>query len=253
MGYLKALVNQLPNSGSSSPLVTGCLFVFLIFSHFHGLGQFIEFGGGIGALNYSGDLVRGYNLSTVSTATTAHYRMNFNHELSVKWTGVFGNIQSQESPIDAFAQQRGYSYSMRVGEVSAVIEYHFLDYKHEHSRIKWSPYAFGGFGFARVLRADERREDFNRTQAVVPFGIGFKQLLGKRFSIDAEMGFRRTFFDWLDNTSEADLSVKDYQYGNPNDDDWYSFVGVTLSFIIYEIPCPFPYIPNRYMLRAKFR
>jgi hypothetical protein len=253
MGYLKAQIRQEPNSGRSRLIIVAYVFLSNCFIFFSASAQFLEFGGGVGAFNYSGDLIRGYKIQNVSTATAVHYRMNFNNELSVKWSGLFGNIESRESPIDAFAQQRAYSYSMRVGEVSSVIEYHFLDYKHEHSRIKWSPYAFGGFGFTRVLRASERREDFNRTQAVIPFGIGFKHLLGKRFSIDAEMGFRRTFFDWLDNTSEADLSVKDYQYGNPNDDDWYSFIGVTLSFILYEIPCPFPYVPNKYMLRAKFR
>lgn len=207
----------------------------------------------MGALNYSGDLIRGYKLTNASSATVVHYRMNFNKELSLKWSGVFGSIQSQEDPIDAFALQRDFNYSIRIGEITSVVEYHFLDYKHEKSRIRWSPYAFGGFGFTRVLQAPDKRGDFNRTQAVVPFGVGFKQLVGKRFSVDAEVGFRRTFFDWLDNTSDADLSVKDYQYGNPNDDDWYTFVGITLSFIIYEIPCPFPYRPNQYMLRAKFR
>jgi len=28
--------------------------------------------------------------------------------------------------------------------------------------------------------------------------------------------------------------------------DWYSFVGVSLSVIIYKIPCPFPYNPNEW-------
>ncbi len=230
------------------------LFVLLLFFVISPVfGQFLEFGGGLGALNYSGDLIRGYRVQNISAASTVHHRMNFNNEISVKWSGVFGNIQSEEIPIDAFAQRRGYNYSIWIGEVSSVIEYHFLDYKHERSRIKWSPYAFGGVGFSRILKAEGKREDFNRNQAIIPFGVGFKQLLGKRFSIDTEVGFRRTFFDWLDNTSEADLSIKDFQYGNPNDDDWYSFIGVTLSFILYEIPCPFPYTPNKYMLRAKFR
>jgi hypothetical protein len=78
-------------------------------------------------------------------------------------------------------------------------------------------------------------------------------LVGKRFSIDTEFGIRRTFSDQLDQISEGDLQVKDYQYGNPNDEDWYYYFGISLSFIIYEIPCPFPYIPNRQMLRANFR
>jgi hypothetical protein len=251
MGCSNKQKKQRPNSGNLD-LRVFLLFIFLL-RFTYSFSQFIEFGGGLGVLNYSGDLVRGYNFSTMTPALTAHYRMNFSKELSVKWTGVMGNLQSQETPIDAFAELRGYNYSMRIGEVASVVEYHFLDYKNEKSLIRWSPYAFGGFGFTRILNAPERRSNFNRTQAVIPFGVGFKQLVGKRFSVDAEIGFRKTFFDWIDNTSEADITVKDYQYGNPNDNDWYTFIGLTLSFILYEIPCPFPYEPNKYMVRTKFR
>lgn len=243
---------QTPNSDRT--IIRYQLILFITFFSFSSIqAQFIEFGGGIGAINYAGDLIRGYQITNATPAPSIHYRMNFNHELSLKWTGLIGNIASQESPIDAFAIQRAYEYSMRIGEIASVIEYHFLDYKHEKSRIRWSPYAFGGVGFTKILKAPQAREDFNKTQAVVPFGLGFKQLVGKRFSIDAEFGFRKTFYDGWDNTSDADLAFKDYQYGNPNDHDWYTYGGVTLSFILYEIPCPFPYEPNKYMLRAKFR
>jgi hypothetical protein len=226
---------------------------FLLFLAYTSSAQFIEFGGGFGALNYSGDLTRGIKLQNTRPALTAHYRMNFSKELSVKWALTSGILSGSEQPIDAFASQRDFSFQLNMTELSSVIEYHFLDYKNEKSRIRWSPYAFGGVGFTRLSNVQEPRERFNRTQTVIPFGIGFKQLVGKRFSIDAEFGFRKTFFDWLDNTSEGDLTNKDLQYGNPNNNDWYHFAGVTLSFILYEIPCPFPYIPNQHLLRVKFR
>jgi hypothetical protein len=251
MAYLRIQENRTPNSGKDR-LKAGLLIIFLLLT-VSIRAQLIEFGGGVGVLNYSGDLIRGYQVSNIKPALTAHYRMNFSKELSLKWQGVLGTIQSQDVPIDNFAALRNYSYSLRVGEISSVVEYHFLDYKHEKSLIRWSPYAFGGFGIMRVLRAANKRDEYNTNQAVVPFGLGFKQLVGKRFSLDAEFGVRKTYFDWLDNTSDSDLSIKDYQYGNPNDNDWYTFFGVTLSFILYEIPCPFPYEPNKYMLKAKFR
>jgi hypothetical protein len=229
------------------------VFIFLIFLSFSGNAQLLEFGGGGGVLNYSGDLIRGYKITNVRPAFSIHHRMNFSKEVSIKWALTSGVLIGSEAPVDAFSQQRDFNFSLNVAEVSSVIEYHFLDYKHDKSPIKWSPYAFGGAGFVRLTNLENPKEDFNRIQMVIPFGLGFKQLIGKRFSLDTELGVRKTFFDLLDNISEGDLSVKDYQYGNPNDNDWYYYFGVSLSFILYEIPCPFPYVPNKHMLRANFR
>jgi hypothetical protein len=76
-------------------------------------------------------------------------------------------------------------------------------------------------------------------------GGGAKFLLGKRFSLSVESGARKTFFDYLDGVSDGDIFIKDYQFGNPNDNDWYFYTGVSLTYIIYKIPCPFPYVPNK--------
>jgi hypothetical protein len=229
------------------------LLAFCVFFYVSANAQLLEFGGGIGVLNYSGDLIRGYKLTNVRPAFSIHHRTNLSKEVSIKWALTSGVLAGSETPIDAFADQRGFSFTANIAEVSSVIEYHFLDYKHDKSPIKWSPYAFGGVGFTRFSKVEQRGENFSRIQAVIPFGLGLKHLVGKRFSIDTEFGIRRTFSDQLDQISEGDLQVKDYQYGNPNDQDWYYYFGISLSFIIYEIPCPFPYIPNRQMLRANFR
>jgi hypothetical protein len=216
--------------------------------------QFIEFGGGFGALNYSGDLSRVYRFTQVRPGLSAHYRMNFSPHISLKTALTAGFLTgSDDKPIDALGQERNRQFNMRIIEIGSVAEYHFLDYRHEKSPIRWSPYAFIGVGFSRLYPQQEIEEDFSRIQAVIPFGIGFKQLIGKRFAADLEIGPRKTFFDLLDGVSDGDLTIKDFNYGNPNDSDWYVFIGLSLSFIIYEIPCPFPYVPNRYMLRANFR
>ena len=228
-------------------------FLSFLLIGFSSHSQLLEFGIGGGALNYSGDLIRGYKITNIRPAIAVHHRMNFSKEVSIKWALTSGVLVGSEDHIDAFSRQRDFSFSINMAEVSSVIEYHFLDYKNDKSPIRWSPYAFGGVGFTRFTGLAEPKENFNRIQTVIPFGLGFKQLIGKRFSLDTELGIRKTFFDLLDNTSDGDLATKNYQYGNPNDNDWYSYFGVSLSFILYEIPCPYPYVPNQHMLRAKFR
>jgi len=231
--------------------------VFLIFSIFFSISisaQFLEFGGGIGGLNYSGDLQRGYQVNALRPAIQLNQRMNFSPHLSIRWGLTGGTLTATDAkPLDALSIERGESFTIRLLEISSVVEYHFLDYKHEKSQVRWSPYAFFGLGMFRFSNHDSPRNDFNRNQPVIPFGIGIKQLVGKRFSLGIELGMRYTFLDYLDNVSDTDISVKDFKYGNPVDNDFYYFTGISLSYILYKIPCPFPYVPNQYMLRTKFR
>ncbi len=72
----------------------------------------------------------------------------------------------------------------------------------------------------------------------IPFGGGVKYVLNPKYYIAVEFGMRKTFFDYLDNISGGNTSVKNYQYGNPNDYDNYFFTGVTLTYTFYDIPCP---------------
>ncbi|MEO1255588.1 MAG: DUF6089 family protein [Bacteroidota bacterium] len=209
--------------------------------------QFMEFGGGLGTMNYSGDLVRGYSLSTSSLAGTAFYRMNFSEILTIKLALTLGRVRGSETPIDAFAQERGHSFSSPILELSSVFEYHFLDFKTENSRVNYSPYIFGGIGFINFSDAPTD-EGVGRIQPVIPMGVGFKYLIQKKYTIGFEAGARKTFFDYLDGISDGDQAIKDYQYGNPKDDDWYFFTGLTFSITLFNVPCPFPYRPNQSIL-----
>lgn len=211
--------------------------------------QFIEFGGGIGVTQYSGDLSSGYRFSTAGPAITGHLRLNLSEVVSNRFTLTFGSIRgNDDSPVDVLGENREHSFNSGIVELSSVFEYHFLDYKNHELPQKWSPYIFGGFGFMR-LNNPSTDEDFARNQPVIPLGVGFKHKIGKQFVIEFEAGARKTFFDYLDGISDEDTTLKNYQYGNPNDDDWYYFTGIRLSFVLYKIPCPFPYIPNRYLLK----
>ncbi len=207
----------------------------------------MEFGGGIGSMNYAGDLVRGYSFKTSSLAGTAFYRMNFSEIFTIRLALTVGKVRGSETPIDAFAQQRAHSFNSSVLELSSVFEYHFLDFKTENSRVKYSPYIFGGVGVINFNDAPEN-EDAGKFQPVIPMGVGFKYLIQKKYTIGIEAGARKTFFDYLDGISDGDQTIKDYQYGNPKDDDWYFFTGITFSVTLFNIPCPFPYRPNQSIL-----
>jgi len=210
----------------------------------------MEFGAGLGVTNYSGDLAPGYDLSIAKPAVSVHYRLNFSEIVSTRFTLTYGGIKGDDtSPVDVLGENRAHSFNSSILEISSVFEYHFLDYKNHESPQKWSPYAFLGVGIMKLNDPANTSDDYNRTQLVIPMGLGFKHRAGKRLVVEFEAGARKTFFDYLDGISDGDVTIKDYQFGNPNDDDWYFFTGFRLSYVIFEIPCPFPYVPNRSIFR----
>ncbi len=107
-----------------------------------------------------------------------------------------------------------------------------------------------------------RAAKYSLNQIAIPLGAGLRYAINERWSIGIEGAVRKTFTDYLDDiggtyvkTSDlaktnGDLAAKlgnrtgeagtfnDYrtgtQRGSRNDDDWYTFVGITVSHIIYD-------------------
>ena len=97
------------------------------------------------------------------------------------------------------------------------------------------------------------RTKYPLTQLAIPLGGGLKIAINPSFNVILEYGVRKTFTDYLDDVSKtypltnggdiADISNATYlmsdptkghfageQRGDPDKKDWYSFVGITLSF-----------------------
>lgn len=223
------------------------LSAFLLFYTFS-YSQKTEFGLAVGGMNYSGDLTRGYKILDQKIGVQGLYRINFDKDVSFRLNLLYGQFSGSDSahPIDPFAAIRDASFSRSVIEGSAIIEYHFLDYKNKHSTVKWSPYFFAGIGITKILNMDPALDNFSSLQPVIPFGGGVKHLIGKQFSASVEFGARKMFFDELDRISEGDVYDKsNTQFGNPNDNDWYHFLSISFSYIIFKIPCHYRYVPNK--------
>lgn len=221
-----------------------CLIVLFSLTAWHARAQFLEFGGSVGAISYAGDLKRGYNLSEASFGFTPVARFNYSEIVSLRVNFLVGKVAGSEVPIDALAQQRDHSFESTILELSGGIEYHFLDFKTENARVNFSPYVFLGFGLLNFSDAPAS-SGVGSLQPVLPMGAGLKYLHNKKYVFGLEFGARKTFFDHLDGISDGDQMIKDFQYGNPNDDDWYFFTGLSFSVILFNIPCPHSYTPNK--------
>ena len=212
--------------------------VLLVFITSFAVAQRSEIGFGVGTFNYTGDLVRTYNFKYSKPAATVFYRSNLSKVVSFRVAMTGGKIGASEKPIDPFAVNRNASFDLFLLEASTVMEYHFLNWRDTKRFVRFTPYLFAGLGLFGISREGEKNAEYSNVQASIPFGAGVKYIYNPKWYISLEFGIRKTFFDHLDNISKGDPRDKNYQYGNPNDNDNYYFLGITLTRTFYNIPCP---------------
>jgi len=213
--------------------LVGCLISISAFS------QRSELGFGLGTFNYTGDLVRSYNLRFSKPAATVFYRANLSPVVSFRAGITGGKLGAHETPIDAFAAQRNASFNIFLFEASTVMEYHFLNWRETKRFVRFTPYLFAGLGLFGIAGNAEKTSEYSNIQGAVPFGGGFKYVYNPKWYFALEFGVRKTFSDYIDNISEGDQRFKNnLRFGNPNDNDTYYFLGITLTRTFYNIPCP---------------
>lgn len=223
------------------------VFLFICFSTFNANAQETEIGFGLGGLKYSGDLSRGINIKSIKPAGTAFFRTNLSKTVSFRVAATAGKLgaSDERTPIDPFAELRDASFDIFIFEASTVFEYHFLKWREESTQLRWTPYFFAGIAIFGISGESEKPVEYSNIQPSLPFGLGVKYVLNPKWYIGAEFGARKTFFDYIDNVSAGDGVIKDYQYGNKFDNDLYYYMGVSLTYSFYTIPCPAsPYKKN---------
>ncbi len=199
-----------------------------------------EIGVGIGTFNYTGDLARTYNILNSKPAATVFYRSNLSKVISFRAALTGGKIgASDKRPIDAFAERRNAAFNLFLMEASTVMEYHFMNWRDDKHIMRFTPYLFAGLGIFGLSGTQNKTSEYSNVQGAIPFGLGLKYIINPKWYIGLEVGARKTFFDYLDNVSTgSNQLIKNFQYGNPHDNDSYYFVGLSITRTFYEIPCP---------------
>lgn len=219
--------------------------------------QRYEIGGGIGVSAYSGEIVRRLEQGRVGLQGTFFGRRNFDNVWSLRAGLTVAGISAADSltRLDPAAIHRDAYFKGRIAEATAVMEYHFLDFMHPQSQFRFSPYGFFGLGLSyymgtgRAFAFDEEHGMFSTITPVIPFGIGVKYRISKKWILATEMGFRATFTDKLDKIDGSqpivprfrDQSNPDVPFGynsaNNSTNDWYYFFGVSISYSFSTMKC----------------
>jgi Domain of unknown function (DUF6089) len=215
--------------------------VFILTAVFVGTAkaQRSEVGFGLGTFNYTGDLVRFYNFKYSKPAATVFYRSNLSKVVSFRTAVTAGQIGATDNgSVPAPAGEKRASFDLFLFEASTVAEYHFLNWREGKRFVRFTPYFFAGLGLFGISGNNEKTTEYSNIQGAIPFGAGIKYVYNPKWYFSLEFGARKTFFDYLDNLSTQDPNVKSYPYGNPNTNDAYYFLGISITRTFYDIPCP---------------
>lgn len=250
----------------------------------------LEFGVSLGATSYLGDLKpETFRLNQNSFALGLQSKLNLNSLLAARVALNYGTIKGDDALTDRTdLMARNLSFRSRIIEMALIGEFNFLHFskhplnKSDRNYYKFSPYLFGGvalFNFNPETKYNGRWydlqplgtegqdvpnsnvESYNLTQISIPIGAGFKYQLDRNIIISYEIGWRKTFTDYLDDVSgnyydlneirktngnlAAELAYRGDELpgnngdargvrGNPENKDWYIMSNVTFSYKLFR-------------------
>jgi Domain of unknown function (DUF6089) len=221
---------------------TSWLFIaFFCFTSSWAQAQGWELGVGIGALNYKGDLAPIPQINNTRPGLSIQARYNFSPSFVWRNNLTFGGIAGDdEITNDPFQQQRAFSFSGTIGEISTGFEYNFFDWRKDPKNQRFTPYLFGGIGlntFGVKTKGYPSENDASSFMFVVPFGVGLKQLLNDHWSLSWEFRTGKNFSDRMDSILDDNIGPKQQRVSRLDYDTYY-YLGVTASYRFIKLKCP---------------
>jgi opacity protein-like surface antigen len=217
-----------------------------------------EIGFGLGGANYRGEVAPIYNFLNNRPAFTVFGRKDISAPITLRASLTAGLIRARDTNINLpLHQHRRAEVTTNFAELSAALEYNFLDYYDEKRRHRWTPYFMVGAAVAnynnRVLLRGAYKPYANSTILAIPVGLGVKYALTNNWNLGVEFGARKTFTDALDFLTNGGGSFQnvpeEMPFTNPYTNDWYYYNGISISYTFYKIRCPEKKFSNR---RRKF-
>ncbi len=190
------------------------------------------FGGGS---YYQGDLNKSKLFYQMNLAGGAFLRYNFNKRWSTRGNIYAGRLSADDKDFDnKYQQTRAFEFSTLFFELTGQMEFNFLPYTIGNDKTPYTPYI--AFGLSGILIP----EAINPIQLGIPMSVGVKFNLNANLGMGIAWSYRKTFTDGIDRvtnyesiTENPDASkVYSKQAGYRNDNDWYSIIGVFITFKI---------------------
>lgn len=214
---------------------------FFIITSTH--AQIHELGVFLGGSNYIGDI----GSTTYIAPNEPSFGILYKWNRSPRHAYRFSYTQSQISGNDKDSKEpgrynRGYNFTNNIKELAAGIEFNFFDFNLHQERPKYTPYVYTGLSYFMYddlyIDSGETKKNGTKSSIAIPITLGFKTNLSRSFIIGIETGARYTFTDNIDGSNPSDNSL--LKIGNLNNNDWYVFTGMTLTYTFGVKPCYCP-------------
>jgi hypothetical protein len=215
--------------------LSGILFLILLSLSVSGQSS-ADYGFFGGVSSYLGDINTNRLLYSPLPAGGVFYRYNLNPRQSIRANLLLGGLQGNDLDFNNdFQQIRQESFSGTVAEGVIQFEFNFLSYSTQGKRWNYTPYIATGVGIA-FFNTDSPIND-KPFQPILPLSLGFKINIYKNLGIEAEYGFRKTFYDKFDGLKD---NIDPHHTAWLHNNDWYSFAGIAFTWKIYNklVGCP---------------
>lgn len=206
--------------------------------------QIYEVGVFLGGSNLIGDVGATNYISPNQGAFGAIVKWNRSPRHSFRASVIFSDLKGVDSESDDPRRiQRDYSINTGILEISAGMEFTFLDFDLHSIDTKGTPYLYTGISVANhnnfyFNEAGELISENTDSWAYgIPMAIGYKTNISTHFVLAVEVGARYTFSDELDGSVPDNEDREQFSFGNTNSTDWYVFSGITLTYTFGRRPC----------------
>lgn len=186
-----------------------------------------EFGIGLGAGHYFGDLNTRAWLNRPKAAATIFFRKNFSNYIALRIGASFAQLgySDQYNTKNYYQYTRNLSFNSKVWELSLQGDFNFFRFMPGEPDFRFTPYITFGVGifsydpyaylnnekiFLRPLGTEGQgsslypeRKQYSSMAISVPFGGGIKYALNERINIGFEVLHRFTNTDYLDDVSKT--------------------------------------------------
>ncbi len=184
-----------------------------------------EFGVGIGAGHYFGDLNTRAHLNRPKIAATAFFRKNFGNYIALRVGASFAQLGYSDiyNTHNDYMKARNLSFNSNVWELALQGDFNFFRFMPGEPGYNFTPYITFGVGvfnydpfamlsgqkyFLRPLNTEGQgnalypdRKPYGSMAFSVPFGAGFKYCINESINVGFEIVYRVTGTDYLDDVS----------------------------------------------------
>ncbi|WP_397364782.1 DUF6089 family protein [Olleya sp. R77988] len=206
--------------------------------------QINEFGLYLGGSNFIGDVGATDYIAPNQLALGVLYKWNRSTRHSYRMSLTFTELEGIDKNSDDPSRQiRGLEFTNQIIELSAGVEFTFFDFDLHQDGFVSTPYLYTGVSVAQHDNffynnlGEIVSEDTESYAYGIPMVLGFKAAVTPEIVLAFEVGARYTFSDEIDGSIPDAGELSSRSFGNLNNNDWYTFTGVTLTYTFGKNPC----------------